>query len=38
MNFKSNTYSLLGQVKTVQLVDVRLAFTLTRSIGGALTG
>ena len=31
-------YSLLGQVKTVQQVDVRLASTLTRSTGGALTG
>ena len=31
-------YGLLGQVKTVQQVDVRLASTLTRSTGGALTG
>ena len=34
---KQKQYCLLGQVRTVQLVDVRLASTLTRSTGGALT-
>ena len=35
---KQKQHFLLGQVRTVQLVDVRLASTLTRSTGGALTG
>ena len=34
----SKENSSLGQVKTIQLVDVRLASTRTRSTGGALTG